>query len=164
MRKEAGKNKYGLSDAHEAFCRLRAQGVERKEAYKRTVADNPNMTDACAMSASGRLERLDKIQARLNMLREQAEAQAMMSTADIQAKLTEIATDEDQPVAAQLKAMDQLAKIQGAYNEKVEVRATVTMDEKEEAMRRLMEASFAALRGDGTGADARGAHDRWCGR
>lgn len=142
---EAGKNKYGLTDSQERYCQLRAQGTPRKQAYKQAVAQDPNMSDASALTLSSRMERLEKIQARLAMLREQAEAQAMMSTADIQAKLTEIATDENQPVAAQLKAMDQLAKIQGAYSEKVEVSTSVTMSEKEEAAKMLIKKALGLL-------------------
>ena len=141
--KRSGKpNKWGLSEAHEAYCQRRAQGAAPADAYLDAVAKKPDMDRNHASIHAAKLERLEKIQARLQVLQEQAEAQALMDTATIQAKLTEIATDENQPVAAQLKALDQLAKIQGAYNEKIEVRTHITMDEKEEAARRLLEAAL----------------------
>lgn len=143
-RGEQAVNKYGLTEKQEAYCQLRAQGVKQTDAYKEAYA-RPGTSDAACRAGAAKVERLAQIQARLAILREQAEAQALMDTATIQAKLTEIATDENQPVSAQLKAMDQLAKIQGAYETKVEVTARVTMDEREEAARRLMEAAFNAL-------------------
>lgn len=141
-RRRDGKNEFGLSERHEAYCQARAQGVSPADAYLAHVATKDDMPRANATIHASKLERLDYIKARLAMLREQAEEQALMNTAQIQAKLTEIATDETQPVAAQLKALDQLAKIQGAYETKVEVRAAVTMDDKEAAAKRLLEAAF----------------------
>lgn len=120
---------------------MRAQGVKQTDAYKEAYA-RPGTSDAACRAGAAKVERLAQIQARLAILREQAEAQALMDTATIQAKLTEIATDENQPVSAQLKAMDQLAKIQGAYETKVEVSAKVSLDDKEAAARRLLEAAF----------------------
>lgn len=157
--KRQGKvNKWGLSEAHEAYCQRRAQGAAPADAYLDTVATKPDMDKYHAAIHASKLERLEKIQARLQVLQEQAEAQALMTTATIQAKLTEIATDETQPVAAQLKALDQLAKIQGAYNEKIEVRAQITMDEKEAAARRMLEVSLGLLlpAADATDADEAG--------
>lgn len=138
-RPKSGENQYGLTDQHEAYCQLRAQGVARTDAYRQAVSTTPDLSDNSARVLSYRLERLDKIRARLAMLQEQAEAQALMTTQDIQAKLTEIATDEDQPVAAQLKAMDQLAKIQGAYETKIELTTTITLSDKEAAAKALIE-------------------------
>lgn len=146
--KRSGKvNKWGLSEAHEAYCQRRAQGASPTDAYLDTVAKKPDLDRDHAAIHASKLERLEKIQVRLQVLQEQAEAQALMTTATIQAKLTEIATDENQPVAAQLKALDQLAKIQGAYNEKIEVRTQITMDEKEAAARRLLEAALGLTGG-----------------
>ena len=137
-------NEYGLTPAHEAYCQERAKGATPAEAYKKHVARTTQSPNNLSVHAN-KLERLDKIKARLRMLQEQAEAQALMDVKQIQAKLTEIATDDEQPAAVQLKALDQLAKIQGAYSEKLEVRATVTMSDKEEAARRLLEASFGLV-------------------
>lgn len=139
------KNDMGLSERHEAYCLARAQGKDPADAYLETVAQKPGLSRNNASIMACKLERLDAIKARLQMLQEQAEEQALMKTAQIQAKLTEIATDDSQPAAVQLKALDQLAKMQGAYNEKVEVRATITMSDKEEAARRLLEASFGLV-------------------
>lgn len=146
-RGEQAVNKFGLTEKQEAYCQLRARGVKQTDAYKEAYA-RPGTSDAACRAGAAKVERLAQIQARLTILREQAEAQALMDTATIQAKLTEIATDENQPVSAQLKAMDQLAKIQGAYETKVEVSAKVSLDDKEAAARRLLEAAFGLTSAD----------------
>ena len=60
--KRSGKvNKWGLSEAHEAYCQRRAQGAAPADAYLETVATKADMDKYHATIHACKLERLEKI-------------------------------------------------------------------------------------------------------
>ena len=88
-----------------------------------------------------RLEAQSKIALRLQELRARSAEESILTRDDIAKSLTEIATSSGSE-SARLKALDQLARLQGAYDDhtQIDVRAAVlTASDKSDAIRAYLD-------------------------
>lgn len=132
----AGEGVPALSPQQELFCIRRARGMSREKAYRESYPEEADDERATIAARAHKLELLEQIHDKILELREQARQEAMMDNQTIQAKLTRIALDEREPTGNVLKALDMLAKMQGAYSENVNlnVQATLSLEEKKAAV------------------------------
>ena len=125
------KNK--LTPAQEKYCRARAEGMLQAEAYRKS-RPHSRATRKTQQEEASKQERLEKIQKRIAELREQAAAGAIMQAQEIQAELAGMASDTSKPDGVRLKALDQLTRMQGGYNDAVRVSAGITVDDRAAAL------------------------------
>lgn len=122
-----------LTPAQERYCRNRAAGMVQADAYRKAnKGSQASKKSQCEIAS--RQERLQKIQDRIAELREQAAAGAIMQAQEIQAELAGMAADTSRPDGVRLKALDQLTRMQGGYNDALRVSAGLTVDDRAAAL------------------------------
>lgn len=113
-----------LTHKQDNYCRERASGKGYAAAYK-AAGYSPNQSRNTAERHAYALEHesgatSDKILARIDYYQRQADRGAIMDLRQIQAQLSEIANGEKETTGAKLKALDQLARMQGGYTDRTE--------------------------------------------
>ena len=129
-----------LTPKQERYCQERIKGKSQRQAY-RAAYNADGMGDACTDVTACRLEAQSKISLRLQELRARSAEESILTRDDIAKSLTEIATSSGSE-SARLKALDQLARLQGAYDDhtQVDIRAAVlTASDKSDAIRAYLD-------------------------
>lgn len=135
-----GAKKDRLTPRQERYAQERTKGKTQRQAY-RAAFNPPRSSDKTIDETASRLEATDKIQARLAELRARSAEESILTRDDIAKSLTEIATSSCSE-SARLKALDQLARLQGAYDDhtQVDIRAAVlTASDKSDAIRAYLD-------------------------
>lgn len=109
-----------LTIKQEKYCNERIKGKSQRQAYKAAYPDDKS-TDKTIDESACRLESSHKVSARLAYLRSLDNDKAIANKNDIAKMLTDIANDDTAALPNRLKALDQLAKINGAYNDNLSV-------------------------------------------
>lgn len=135
-----------LSAKQEKYCQLRAAGQSRPKAYKaagyspkgcrKTAEQNAYNMDTISPKAT-------EIQQRIAELRSRNAEQSILSRNDRLLLLSELATDEAVKPQDRLRATDQLSRICGDYNDRLQIegRAAVSLSyaDRLQAIRQSME-------------------------
>lgn len=131
------KLKNGLTAQQERYCRERAKGKTQQAAY---AASHPNSpaTRKSQDEMACRMERQEKIRKRIEELQARVDAGLVLSLEQIQADISDIAADEENPKAIRLKAFDQLTRMRGGYKDAVQVSGDVTIAGRGEALKDLL--------------------------
>lgn len=135
-----GAKKDRLTPKQERYCQERMKGKSQRQSY-RAAYDAERMTPKTIDESACRLEADSKVAARLHELRARSADQSIMTRDDIAKSLTDIATSSCSE-SARLKALDQLARLQGAYDDhtQVDIRAAVlTASDKSDAIRAYLD-------------------------
>lgn len=131
------KDKNGLTAKQEKYAQLRASGKTQRESYKE--AYNPvTMTNKTMDEEACRLDNSRKVSARIAALKEMTANTAALNREDIAAALSDIAADSSKSDSIRLKALDQLSRVIGAYDDRqsLDIRAAViTGNDKAVALR-----------------------------
>lgn len=117
----------GLTDKQREFARLMVGGVSKVEAYRQAYG-KPNMTAAAARQAAHRLSHNVDVLAYCDTLRQQADADAVITRRERMAKLSQmaIASQGAGNIADAVRCIQELNRMDGAYEpERVEVRGTL---------------------------------------
>lgn len=104
-----------LTIKQEKYCNERIKGKTQRQAYK-TAFNPPNTSDKTIDETACRLEKTDKIKARLDYLRSLDTKDAIVTKEDMVKDLSLIATDDSKSDTIRIKAYETIAKVQG-YNE-----------------------------------------------
>lgn len=127
-----------LTPRQKKYCRERANGKTRKDAY---IAAGYSPSDA---AKSGYL--LEKgraisplIQKEIARLQAMADKGAVLNRKARQALLTEIALDETEKTDNKLRSIDMLNRMAGDYTDRIEQTGTVTLMSYEERKQMLLE-------------------------
>lgn len=110
-RKKNHKNEHGYTLAEEAYARFRACGHNRTESWKLAHPQSA-ASDATAWSKASRLDKEDKIQARILFWQEKMAAECLMSTTELFALLTKTARGEGKDA---IRAQELIGKIHGVF-------------------------------------------------
>lgn len=113
------KRKNGLTDKQEKFAQLRASGKTQLDAYKE--AYDGKSSDKVQGIQATRLEKIERVKARIAELQKQVEEGAILNLTQIQAELANMASDESKPDGVRLKAFDQLTRMQGGYTDNASI-------------------------------------------
>lgn len=112
----------GLTEKQRAYCRERAKGKTRAEAWKDAGYGNNPSTQTAARNAL-HLEKdracSKKIRAEIARLRALADQDIILDRKQRQAKLTEIFLDDKEKTDNRLRAVDMLNRMGGDYTENV---------------------------------------------
>ena len=140
MSSEAPKKKK-LTVKAEKYCRARVNGMSQRQAYKAAGYGTGKAKPTSMDHSACLLEKKEHIQARLAELSALADAGAIMESVHIQTALTETAIDQSKPDSVRLKAIDQLSRIKGLYSDSVKIESmhSVTIDDKRDYMRNLLQ-------------------------
>ena len=132
-------NEYGLTPKEETFAREKAKGKTNVEAYE-AAGYNPNSSRTTKRRNAYAVTQRPKVAERIAQLQKAVEAEEILSIAQIQANLTEIALDDSNSKNVKLKALDQLAKTKGAYSDNVNVTTSgsLSIADKKEAFKELL--------------------------
>ena len=131
------KDKNGLTPKQEKYAQARAQGMTQRQAYKEAFKP-PKMTDKSLDEAACRLDNTYKVNSRIQALKELTANTAALNREDIAAALSDIAADTSKSDGIRLKALDQLSRVIGAYDDRqsLDIRAAViTGNDKAVALR-----------------------------
>lgn len=134
----ADSNKHKLTAAQERYCRERVKGKTQAEAY-RIANKGSTATKKTQAESACRMEKLDKIRARMEELQAQVDAGLIPTLEQIQSDIADMAADPDRPDAIRLKAYDQLTRMRGGYKDSVSVSGTVSIDDRRGALSDLVE-------------------------
>lgn len=133
------KNIHGLTEKEEKFAQARVSGMTQLDA-REYAGYSPDVSKETAHRHAVRINNREHVKRRMRELQEAVDSKEIMEIAQIQAKLTQMALDDNNSKNVQLKALDQLAKTKGAYSDNVNVHATgaLTIEDKEAALKELM--------------------------
>lgn len=133
------KNIHGLTEKEEKFAQARVSGMTQVEA-REFAGYSPDVTKETAHRHAVRVNNREHVQRRMRELQEAVDSKEIMEIAQIQAKLTQMALDDNNSKNVQLKALDQLAKTKGAYSDNINVNASggLTIADKKEAFKELV--------------------------
>lgn len=112
----------GLTVRQKAYCRARAEGKSRPDAYEEAGYSSPNREDANHNAYNMEVVRpcSVKIQKEIKRLQTQAEEGAILDRKQRQALLTEIVLDKEEKTDNRLRAADMLNRMSGDYTDKIE--------------------------------------------
>jgi len=125
----------GLTVAQEAYCRSRAAGRTANEAYRDAHGEDVSNVTVKARE----YEDLDKVRLRIKSLRDQVSENLIVELEEIKADLTKIATDENRPDGVRLKAYDQITRMIGGYQDRLDISGSFGIKETEDALSGLLE-------------------------
>lgn len=125
----------GLTAAQEAYCRSRAAGRAPIDAARDA---SPGVSYQVAKNRSDGYEALEKVRIRIQGLRDQVTENLIVELGEIKADLTRIATDENRPDGVRLKAYDQITRMLGGYQDRLEVSKTPGVEEIENKLAGLL--------------------------
>lgn len=136
----APKNSRGLTQKQELYCRERAFTDKNQTECYMEVYDAHSKK--AATESACRLNKLEYIQKRIAELQAQVDAGALLSAQQIQAEVANIAMDPESTKGIKLKAFDQLAKMQGAYSDNLNLHTSgsmaVSLGDKKDAIKSLL--------------------------
>ena len=112
-----------LTIKQEKYVNERLKGKSQRSAYK-AAYNAENMKDSTIDVTACNLEKKDKIAIRLQELRQRDNDQSIATKNDIAKMLSDIAIDDTAALPNRLKALDQLAKINGAYTDNIDISLT----------------------------------------
>ncbi len=101
------KNPQGLTLAEETYCRLRACGYTRTDSWRKA---HPQSTaaDSTIWPKASRLDKQDKVQARIEYWKRKITDEALMGTTELFARLTETARARGKDSLDALKLIGQI--------------------------------------------------------
>ncbi|WP_178337434.1 hypothetical protein [Candidatus Avelusimicrobium facis] len=105
------KNTYGLTLAEETYCRLRASGYNRTDAWRKAHPKS-HASEKTVWPKASRLDKKDKVQARIAYWKEKLLGEALMSTTELFARLTEMARAGGKDAKG---ALELIGKIHGVF-------------------------------------------------
>jgi len=114
-----------LTEKQEKFIRQLLEGQSQAQAY-RNAYDAAGMSDDSVYKEAARLMRKAEIRKRLAELRKELEDAAIAGARERLEFLTQVIRGE-RPVTDKLKAVDLMNKMTGAYSQKPEPEADVTV-------------------------------------
>lgn len=114
-----------ITEKQEAFVRGLLVGKTQAQAY-RDAYDTGGMSDDSVYSEASRLARKAAVRKRLEILRKELDDAAIANARERLELLTQIIRGE-RPVGDKLKAVDLMNKMTGAYHQKEEPDADVTV-------------------------------------
>ena len=126
----------GLTPEQEAFCRARAAGQTAPQAYRTA---NPDKSEGYSYKAGKELDDMEKIRIRIQSLRDQLSENLIVELEEIKADLTRIATDPTRPDGVRLKAYDQITRMLGGYDDRLNVSGEFGFKEREDALSDLLD-------------------------
>lgn len=126
----------GLTPEQEMYCRARLVGQTPPQAYRDAY---PEKSENTSYTASKKLEEFSRIRERIQALRDMTEEQLVAGCDEIKAVLSQILLDESRPDGVRLKAGDQLTRMLGGYNDKLEVSGEFGVQEKRDALSDLLD-------------------------
>lgn len=137
----AKKNSRGLTPAQEKYCRERVRnGKTQHAAYKAAGIAREGTKQKSLEDSACRLEHKPEIMARLEELTQKAAEGAILDAKQMQAELTDVVLSRaSERTEIRLKAMDQLAKMQGLYKDALQVSGGITINDAREALDELLE-------------------------
>lgn len=115
-----------LTANQENFVKNIISGMSQADAYRSAYPNNKS-SDKTIQEAASRLMGNSKVLARLNELRQELTAPAIMSAQKRLEWLTEVINGKED-INAKLKAVDIMNKMQGEYTQKVQ--ASVTYEDR----------------------------------
>ena len=113
------RNKPGpkeLTPLQERYCQNRVKGLGKTAAY-RAAGYSQNKNPKIDNVAAVQLEKSALVKERIEYLNSLAAAGMILNRDQIAAKLTDMSLDDSKPDGVQLKALDQLSKVTGIYND-----------------------------------------------
>lgn len=113
-----------LTKNEEAYCIARSKGLTQRQAYREAYPNNKQKDDFVDAKAS-LLEKKEKIQKRLNQLRDKFQRKNILSVEEILNLLSKDATDVNLKAKDKHNAMDMLLKALGAYSKTVNLNGQV---------------------------------------
>lgn len=119
----AAKADNNLTPEQERYCKERAKGLHQAEAYAKAYKRS-KATKKTQAEAACRMEANDKVMGRIRYYQQRAAEGAILDARGMQAIQAEMAQDDTRPDGVRLKAMDQLARLQGAYKDGIDVRTS----------------------------------------
>lgn len=121
-----------LNARQEKYCQGRAAGLSRSKAYK-AAGYSPNGSTVTAEQSAHRLDTesaaASMVRLRIEELRARDAATAVLSRDDRLKLLSELAAREDVKPQDRIRAADQIARMQGDYNDQLRITgdSTVTL-------------------------------------
>lgn len=103
---------HGYTLADETYARLRASGYNQTESWRLSHPKSAASLSTCYSKAS-RLEKQDKIQARIKYWKERIASECLMSTTELFARLSEMARKGGKDAKG---ALELIGKIHGVFN------------------------------------------------
>ena len=101
------------------------QGMSQRQAYKKAFRNNSSNETLDAKASM--LEKTDKIQIRLNQLREKVQKKGILTVQEILELLTKDAQSGELNAKDRHRAMDMILKVNGAYTQNIQMNANVDM-------------------------------------
>lgn len=134
------KDSRGLTKKQEQYCRERAFTDKNQTECYMSAFDSHSKR--AATESASRLSKLEFIQKRIAELQAQVDAGAVLNAQQIQAEVANIAMDPESTKGIRLKAFDQLAKMQGAYSDNLNLHTSgsmaVSLGDKKDAIKALL--------------------------
>lgn len=113
-----------LNARQEKYCEGRAAGLSRSKAYK-AAGYSPNGSTVTAEQSAHRLDTesaaASMVRLRIEELRSRNAETAILSREDRLRLLSELATDEDVKPQDRIRAADQIARMCGDYNDRLQI-------------------------------------------
>lgn len=103
---------------HEKFVQCLIAGMSQRQAYREAFSASNRWKDKTVDNRASELFR--EVLGRYKELQEEAQDAAIMNYKERQIKLSEIASNDEEP-NAQIRAIDTLNKMDGVYTQKVEL-------------------------------------------
>ena len=112
-----------LTPKQEKFVQGIIEGKSQADAY-RSAYSCKKMTDKSIWEAASRLMNDDKVNARVQELRDQLTNETIMTAQQRLEWLTRLVNNEEEGTSEKLKAIDIMNKMQGEYVQKIEAEVT----------------------------------------
>ena len=132
----------GLTERQKAYCRERAKGKSRAQAWEDagySTRYDRDMRNRNAYNMEHYGNQAELIQAEIERLRKQAEDGAILDRQQRQALLSEIALNNEEKSDNRLRAMDILNRMGGDYTDRVEQVVSGALAMSYEERKKLLE-------------------------
>lgn len=113
---------------HEDYAQARAAGLSQRKAYRKAYPRSVNWKDGTVDAKACNLEKLDKIKARYQELKEiaaQSAGGAVMTRNEKRRLLAEMARNEELPASDRQRAIDLDNKMEDEYTSNIKLAANV---------------------------------------
>lgn len=100
---------------HEKFVQSLISGMSQRKAYRAAFKQSARWKDNTVDSRASELLKVSEVLGRYKELQEQAQDEAIMTRKERMVKLSEIINDYEEDTTTQIKAIETLNKMDGAY-------------------------------------------------
>ena len=119
-----------LNARQEKYCEARAAGKSRRQAYQDagySPAGSTRTAEQNAWTMETKSSRATEIQLKIEELRSRSAETAILNREDRLRLLSELAAREDVKPQDRIRAADQIARMQGDYNDRLTVSASASV-------------------------------------